>query len=280
MSHRGQALRRKPGLPLPAAEAKSSPLSSPLVLVGIAIVLAMAVAAFALIGGQQPKVAATPSADAGIVAAMVVALPQTELDAIGTGGVGNGLTAINGTPASGRPLVLYTSAEYCPFCAAERWSLVQALGRFGTLTHLSLTTSSSSDQYPDTATFSFRGAGYASPWIDASLIETADREHRPLAAIPSVIGPTIARFDPTQAVPFLYVDGRYSALGANYSPDLLHGLSWTVVAQRLQDPNSPLTRAIVGNANQLAAAICQSTGGQPASVCSTAAVRQVHLPPR
>ena len=35
--------------------------------------------------------------------------------------------------ADGKPKVLYVGAEYCPFCAAERWPMVVALSRFGTL---------------------------------------------------------------------------------------------------------------------------------------------------
>src|SRR4051812_14747932 len=31
--------------------------------------------------------------------------------------------------ADGKPLVLYVGAEYCPFCAAQRWAMVQALSR-------------------------------------------------------------------------------------------------------------------------------------------------------
>ena len=32
---------------------------------------------------------------------------------------------------TGKPEVLFVGAEYCPFCAAERWPLIVALSRFG-----------------------------------------------------------------------------------------------------------------------------------------------------
>src|SRR6267143_6411690 len=35
---------------------------------------------------------------------------------------------------NGKPEVLYVGAEYCPFCAAERWSMIVALDKFGTFT--------------------------------------------------------------------------------------------------------------------------------------------------
>ncbi len=36
-------------------------------------------------------------------------------------------------------------AEYCPFCAAQRWAMVNAFSRFGTFTGLTTTHSSSTD---------------------------------------------------------------------------------------------------------------------------------------
>jgi hypothetical protein len=32
--------------------------------------------------------------------------------------------------------MLYIGAEYCPYCAAERWPLVMALSKFGTFSNL------------------------------------------------------------------------------------------------------------------------------------------------
>ena len=41
------------------------------------------------------------------------------------------LTATNASGSKG-PEVLYIGAEYCPFCAAQRWATIVALSRFGT----------------------------------------------------------------------------------------------------------------------------------------------------
>ena len=35
--------------------------------------------------------------------------------------------------SNGKPEMLYIGAEYCPYCAAMRWSMAVALSRFGTL---------------------------------------------------------------------------------------------------------------------------------------------------
>ena len=84
-----------------------------------------------------------------------------------------GLTKIGGTPLKqgGKPLVIYIGAEYCPFCAAERWPLVTALSRFGTFTNLGATHSATNDVYPNTPTFSFKDAKYTSKYLALQTVE-------------------------------------------------------------------------------------------------------------
>ena len=47
-------------------------------------------------------------------------------------------TTITGAPltSGGKPEMLYIGAEYCPYCAAERWAMIVALSRFGTFSGL------------------------------------------------------------------------------------------------------------------------------------------------
>ena len=47
-------------------------------------------------------------------------------------------------------------AEYCPYCAAERWSMIVALGRFGTFSGLQTMRSSSTDSRPQHADLDVR----------------------------------------------------------------------------------------------------------------------------
>ena len=72
--------------------------------------------------------------------------------------------------------MLYEGAEYCPFCAAERWAMVMALSKFGTFWGLKLTNSSVSDFAPDTATFSFYGSTYTSKYLAFKPVELATNE--------------------------------------------------------------------------------------------------------
>ena len=62
-------------------------------------------------------------------------------------------------------------AEYCPYCAAERWAMAVALSRFGTFSNLRLIHSSSADIYPNTPTLSFYKSSYTSKYVQFTPVE-------------------------------------------------------------------------------------------------------------
>ena len=77
-----------------------------------------------------------------------------------------------------RPELLYVGAEFCPFCAAERWPLAVALGRFGTFMRLGLAESAPSPEaYPLTSTFTFYRSTYSSKYVTFVSVETETRTH-------------------------------------------------------------------------------------------------------
>ncbi len=52
--------------------------------------------------------------------------------------------------ANGKPEIFYYGAEYCPYCAAERWSLIMAMSRFGEYKDLRLMKSADAPEaFPD-----------------------------------------------------------------------------------------------------------------------------------
>src|SRR5471030_2709329 len=143
------------------------------IVVAVSAVGAVVVLVAALVGAKLSGVgaqAATASSSSSATAAVTSALsqvPSTVLDAVGVGTANNPPTAVT-APAlkqADKPRVLYIGAEYCPFCAAQRWAVAQALSRFGTWTGLGQTTSSASDVDPNTATLSFHGATLASQYV-------------------------------------------------------------------------------------------------------------------
>ena len=75
-------------------------------------------------------------------------MPTSVITSVGAGSTLGLPKPINGKAieVDGKPGVLYIGAEYCPFCATERWAMVNALGRFGTFSGLKITNSSTTDQ--------------------------------------------------------------------------------------------------------------------------------------
>ncbi|HEY7295947.1 MAG TPA: DUF929 family protein, partial [Dehalococcoidia bacterium] len=97
----------------------------------------------------KEQAAGNAPADPAVVSALT-AIPQSVYDAVGAGSASNPPSAIT-APAltqDGKPQILYVGAEYCPYCAAERWAMIAALSRFGTFSNLQTARSSASDIYP------------------------------------------------------------------------------------------------------------------------------------
>lgn len=194
------------------------------------------------------------------------------------------LTGSTPMTANGKPRLLYVGAEYCPYCAAERWAVVSALSRFGTFTGLGETTSSHIDVYPDTPTLSFHGATYTSKYLSFQGYETQSNQvqgssYAPLDKLSTADGTLFDKFDfppyftSKGAIPFIDFGGKYATQGASYNPQLFAGLTHQKVADEIVDPATAISRSVIGTANVFTAAICQLTHNAPASVCTSAGVQ-------
>lgn len=181
----------------------------------------------------------------------------------------------------GKPVVLYVGAEYCPFCAVERWPMVVALSRFGTFTGLESTTSAPPPEtLPNTPTVTFKDSTYASDHIVLSAVETADRVGNPIEDptefqqrlfdtynVESVTGSS-------GGIPFVMIGNRYAWAGSQYDPAVLEDKDFDQIANALANPDSEVAREIGGAANYITAMICQLTDGQPEDVCSSDVIQQ------
>jgi hypothetical protein len=212
----------------------------------------------------------------------VTSVPASTLNTVGQGGgaVTGKPTTISGTALTenGKPEMLYIGAEYCPYCAAERWAMIVALSRFGTFSGLSTVHSSSTDVYPNTPTWTFYKSSYTSPYLTFTPVETttnvADASNTPPYV--TLQTPTAAQqalitkyVGASGSIPFIDFGNKYLISGASYNPALLAGLSWSTIATDLSNPSSPVAQAVDGTANYITAAICKMTGNQPASACTT-----------
>lgn len=230
----------------------------------------------------------TRPASASLVSAVTNVSPQVS-DKVGTGGLSNPFHALPASTAplkgpSGKPEVLYLGAEYCPFCAADRWSLIVALSRFGSFSNLHTITSSGTDTFANTPTFTFYGSTYQSQYVDFVPVEQTTRDQNvPLQTPTSEQEALAAKYDAppyvpaaaANSIPFVNFGNQYVTVGSGYQPSVLDGFTWDQIANALDNPSSPITKGIVGNANYITAAICQMTNNQPASACSSPTIQQI-----
>jgi len=256
-----------------------------LVGAGVVVVVVIAVVVALTSGGTADQSSATTTAPAAQDTASVVAgitgVAPTVIDQVGAGTLKSPPKALTGEAltADGKPSLLYVGAEYCPFCAGERWAIVNALSRFGTFSGLELSHSSSTDVYPNTATFTFRDATYASDYLHFESVEVESNEPDGKGGYKALQTPTDEQLkvfttaNPSGSFPFLDIAGDSAVIGASYDVGVLQGKTAEQIGAALATPTDPATQGIVGTANVLTAAICQTTNQQPADVCSAAGVQ-------
>ena len=287
-----------------AAEKRAEQRRRLLLSIGSVVAVVAVVVTFVLIKVNSGPGTAASASEGPAGAALsslvnkVTNVPSSTLDSIGGGtidssDVGTGsttnqsyLSPVSGTAltsADGKPEVLYIGAEYCPFCAAERWAMIVALSRFGTFSGLSTVHSSSTDTDANTPTFTFHGSTYASKYLSFVSVETT-KNYRignstsqnvgyvPLQSPTSAENAVLTKYDSTSDIPFIDIGNQYVQVGdlAGYDPAVIDGLSWSQIGADLSNPSSPVAKAIDGSANYLTAAICKLTGNQPASACTPA----------
>jgi Domain of unknown function (DUF929) len=220
-----------------------------------------------LVGSAPPSVTAAPVAPD--VLSALTTIPAAVDEQVGRGESTVGMKPISGPAMSigGLPTVRFVGGLFCPYCAAERWSIIAALSRFGTFTGLSEIRSSEDNL----ATFDFAKAKYTGTFIHFKSVELEDQQLRPLQKL-TIAQIALFKKYGHDSFPFLYLGGKYAQEGAGYAPATLEGLDHAQIAAALRDPTSATTRSIVGEANVLTAAICGITNNQPSQVCSGAAI--------
>ncbi|MBA2677124.1 MAG: DUF929 family protein [Ktedonobacteraceae bacterium] len=213
------------------------------------------------------------------------------LEAVNTGRLKNPITATKGQiplkkGPTGKPEVFYDGAEYCPYCAAQRWAMVVALSRFGKFTKLPETTSASADTYPNTSTVSFYGSAYSSPYIDFVPVEETTNQPDGNGGYTPLQTPTADEAKITSTynappytsqpgIPFISLGNQYLELGPAYTPANLAGLSQQDIVATFSNSSSAVAKDVLGGANYLTAAICAITNNQPASVCTTGVIPSI-----
>lgn len=217
----------------------------------------------------------------------ITSVPTSVSDSIGSGTSTTKASTISAKSyltSKGLPQILYMGAEYCPYCATERWPMIIALSKFGTFSDIHTTHSSTTDVYPDTQTFSFHGSSFVSKYIGFTPVEMfsniADSSassgyttlDTPTAAQQSLMStydaPPYVSSSDQGAIPFIYFGGKYLIVGASYSPQVLQGKSYQQIANSLSSPSSAIAKGMLGAANNITATICKLTNNQPTTACT------------
>ncbi len=216
---------------------------------------------------------------AQLTALYSIANNETIANRIGIGIVQGFPSNVSGSPimVGGKPTVLYMGAEYCPFCAATRWGLILALMRFGSFSGLEYMTSSATDVYASTPTFTFVNSTYQSQYINFITVELQNNTEAPLQVAQPWENQSIAKYDPVtpdcpygECIPFIDFENKSVQLGSPYSPGILWNThyNWQQIINMLGNPNSTVALGIIGSANIFTAHICAIDNFTPASVCS------------
>jgi surface antigen len=177
-----------------------------------------------------------------------------------------------------KPEILFLGAEYCPWCAAERWPLVMALAKFGSFGDLMGAISPASYSDPQTPTFSFYGSTYTSMYLSFSAVEQETNTGLPLQTPTAAqealltkweVVPYIPAADKgSNPIPFVYMAGRYLLVGTQYDAGHISNWEMTAAASYLTASNNTTSLAAEAAAGYLVGDICSLTHNQPESVCS------------
>ena len=267
------------------AAARRGEVRKRMLLTGGSVVAVLAiVVAFVVIKAFTGTASAgsnTATANASVVSDLT-GVPASTLKTVGKGSAltynAKPIIPIPGPPLAenGKPEVLYLGAEYCPFCATERWAMAEALSRFGTFSGLKFIHSDPSDVYPSTPTLTFYKSTYTSKYVAFNPVEELTVSKQPLEAPTTAqqalqtkyqVPPYVPAAD-VGSIPFVDLGNKFMLSGAQYNPQVLQGKSWAQVAAALKDPSNPIAQGADGAANTFTAAICKLTNNLPATACT------------
>ncbi|HXW66961.1 MAG TPA: DUF929 family protein [Thermoplasmata archaeon] len=161
--------------------------------------------------------------------------PYSTLGTIGTSGTGSGSAAVSpwayGSMSawqdSGKPVVYFFGAEWCPYCSAGSWAIYKALSEFGNVSGAgnALAYSDPSDVYPSTPEIVLANIGYTSSWVSFQVSEyVGSYSGHPFPGTSTCFQSAYVSAYSGGTIPFLVVNGQY-----------VHAQSQLIYPQNLQD---------------------------------------------
>src|SRR5208283_5829943 len=174
----------------------------------------------------------------------------------------------------GKLFVFFMGAEYCPYCAAERWAIVRSLQKFGQWDGLKQTISAARDEpFLNLPTYDFTKATYTSPHIEFVARETKDREFKPLQKLLKTEEKTVRKFNSKKQIPFLLIGGRFMQIGAGFTPKIFIGHTFRQTETEMKKVESEIRKTIDDEANIISALLCFL--GSSSDACKEPAIAQL-----
>lgn len=252
-------------------------------IVGVIVLVVVIMVVVKVTGGKKHN-GKTTTASGGVVT-QITTVPQSVWQKAGDGGsaMPSKISGVSALSSGGKPELLYYGAEWCPYCAAQRWPLAEALSRFGTLSNLGQTHSTVTDNPSNIATLSFHGAKFTSKYLAFTAVEYQDVNGKPLDTPTKAQQDLVTKLDTpkyvggsnTGGIPFISWGNQYVSSGAFYDPGLLSGKSHQAIANDAHSGSGSDGKAINGSANVITAAICKITNNQPDNVCNSSAIKSI-----
>ncbi len=174
----------------------------------------------------------------------------------------------------GKLFVFFMGAEHCPHCAAERWSIVRALQKYGQWGGLKQTISAARDEpFLNLPTYDFTEATYTSDHIHFVAREIKDREFKSLQKLQKTEEKIVRKFNAEKIIPFLLIGGRFMQIGAGFTPKIFVGHTFRQTETELKKHESEIRKTIDAEGNIISALICVS--GLSPELCKETGVAEL-----
>jgi hypothetical protein len=164
---------------------------------------------------------------------------------------------------SKKVLVYYLGAGFCPWCAAERWSIIEALKHFGTWGTLKPDKSADKNEpFLNLPTYNFSGVKFESDVVEFVGKEFQDRNFQDVDHFTDSDNAIIDNYNLQGVIPFTFIGGKFVRIGSGPKPEQFVGLTHDDVKKQLENKDTSLAKAIEEEANYIAALIYHSLLGK------------------
>ncbi len=257
------------------------------------LVLALAIAAFLLLFGlwrsSGPRwsksfrgtlvlgvvLGLVVSAIIAISGAVIFGCPYLPSASTAKGEPGPGWTSVSVSPwqDSGKVVVYFYGATWCPYCSASSWAVWKALTEFGSVSGAALSYSSPSDVYPSTPEVDLSGISLGSSNVAFQVSEDTSGVDGNFPGTSNCFQQAYVSAYSASSIPFLVVNGQYVHGGSSLiQPSGLSNWAGTgaaTVQQSVSSESGQPWSVVQGQAWWTMAFIAKSTGIPVAQLAST-----------